>query len=97
MKKFALAFAALAVLAPAAFADSTATPSTSTGAGQPSANATAMGVERATRNSNGGDRAQGGFGPAQSAYVDSIRDAGGNYGQTVVQDGGWTASATNGN
>ena len=31
-----------------------------------------LGAERATRNSNGGDRAQGGFGPAQAAYVKDV-------------------------
>jgi hypothetical protein len=28
-----------------------------------------LGAERATRNSDGGDREHGGFGPAQSAFV----------------------------
>jgi hypothetical protein len=48
-----------------------------------------LGAERATRNSNGGDRAQGGFGPAQSAYVASLNDSGQNYGQ-FLQD--WKAA-----
>ena len=48
-----------------------------------------LGAERATRNSNGGDRAQGGFGPAQSAFVQSQNAAGSNYGQ-FLQD--WKAS-----
>ena len=54
-----------------------------------------LGAERATRNSNGGDRAQGGFGPAQSAFVNSINDgtnpytSASNYGQ-FLQD--WKSS-----
>ncbi|HEX3423849.1 MAG TPA: hypothetical protein VHS33_10685 [Sphingomicrobium sp.] len=35
-----------------------------------------LGAERATRNSNGGDRAQGGFGQAQAAYVQSLNQGG---------------------
>jgi len=70
-----------------------ATPTNGGGVGQPNDNAAPVGIERATRNSDGGDRAQGGFGPAQSAYVHSINESGGNYGQTVLQDQGWTGSA----
>jgi len=45
-----------------------------------------LGAERATRNSNGGDRAQGGFGPAQSSFVSDINNGTApvpqsNYGQ----------------
>ena len=39
-----------------------------------------LGAERASRNSDGGDRAQGGFGPAQSAFVASVNASGSNYG-----------------
>ena len=53
-----------------------------------------LGAERATRNSNGGDRAQGGFGPAQSTFVGAINDGSAgqpesNYGQ-FLQD--WKAT-----
>jgi hypothetical protein len=43
-----------------------------------------LGAERATRNSNGGDRAQGGFGPAQSAFVQSVNESGSNYGTVLA-------------
>ena len=42
-----------------------------------------VGAERATRNSNGGDRAQGGFGQAQSDYVQSLVDQGMSYGDAL--------------
>jgi hypothetical protein len=35
-----------------------------------------LGAERATRNSNGGDRAQGAFGEAQAAFVASLNQGG---------------------
>ncbi|MDF0599915.1 hypothetical protein P1J78_04140 [Psychromarinibacter sp. C21-152] len=57
------------------------------GAGQPNENAAPIGVERATRNSAGGDREKGGFGPAQS---DAVKDNQ-PYGQ-ALQEGGWTGS-----
>jgi len=40
-----------------------------------------LGAERATRNSNGGDRAQGGFGPVQSDFVQSNQP----YGQWLKE------------
>lgn len=40
-----------------------------------------LGAERATRNSNGGDRAQGVFGQDQSAYVADLNASGDSYGQ----------------
>lgn len=41
-----------------------------------------LGTERSSRNSNGGDRAQGGFGQAQSAYVQYLNEGGTmNYGE----------------
>jgi hypothetical protein len=44
-----------------------------------------LGAERAGRNSNGGDRAQGGFGPAQRAEVQRLRDEEGmNYGEALA-------------
>jgi hypothetical protein len=52
------------------------------GAGQPSENASCMGIERATRNSNGGDREHGGFGPLQSDYVKSVQP----YGQWLQDE-----------
>ena len=35
-----------------------------------------LGAERSTRNSNGGDRAQGDFGAAQAAYVQYLNEGG---------------------
>lgn len=43
-----------------------------------------LGAERATRNSTGGDRANGGFGPAQSSFVADVRDAGMTYGEWLA-------------
>lgn len=51
-----------------------------------------LGAERATRNSNGGDRAQGGFGPAQSAYVAELEASGIDYGQWLQT---WKDACTN--
>jgi hypothetical protein len=42
-----------------------------------------LGAERAGRNSNGGDRAQGGFGPEQQAYVRSLQAQGKTYGEAL--------------
>ena len=39
-----------------------------------------LGAERATRNSNGGDREHGGFGPAQSEFVKAEQP----YGQWLI-------------
>ena len=52
-----------------------------------------LGAERASRNSNGGDRAQGGFGQAQSDYV-AYLNAGGtmSYGEFLQV---WKAACTN--
>ena len=77
----AAAIAALCATAPA-FAQ--ATPRS--GANNPTAThdnpSSCLGAERATRNSNGGDRAQGAFGQAQSDYV-AFLNAGGemSYGE----------------
>lgn len=52
-----------------------------------------LGAERAGRNSNGGDRAQGGFGQAQSDYVHSLNAAGDmSYGEWLQT---WMQSCTN--
>jgi opacity protein-like surface antigen len=51
-----------------------------------------LGAERATRNSNGGDRAQGGFGQAQSDYVHSLQGTGQSYGQFLQS---WMSNCTN--
>jgi hypothetical protein len=40
-----------------------------------------LGAERASRNSNGGDRAQGGFGQAQSDFVASLNASGMSFGE----------------
>jgi hypothetical protein len=44
-------------------------------------NASCVGAERASRNSRGGDRGQGGFGPAQSDFVQGLNESGSNFGQ----------------
>jgi hypothetical protein len=44
-----------------------------------------LGAERATRNSVGGDRAQGGFGPAQAEWIAEVKAAGLNYGQWLAE------------
>jgi hypothetical protein len=41
-----------------------------------------LGAERATRNSDGGDRAHGGFGPGQSEFVRNHQP----YGQWLLED-----------
>jgi hypothetical protein len=79
MKIIALAaVAALAVAPTASFAQPGSANPTATHSNPSSC----LGAERATRNSNTGDRAQGGFGDAQSAYVASL-NAGGtmSYGE----------------
>lgn len=46
-----------------------------------------LGAERASRNSRGGDRDQGGFGQAQSDYIALINDGGTdfeNYGEALA-------------
>lgn len=62
---------ALANMALPALADTTTNPSTKD----------CLGVERSTRNSNGGDREHGGFGPVQSAKVKEVSP----YGQWLKQ------------
>ena len=47
-----------------------------------------LGAERATRNSNGGDREHGGFGPAQSDFVKAESP----YGQWLKE---WKANPIN--
>jgi hypothetical protein len=54
------------------------------GKGQPSENANPLAVERATRNSDGGDREHGAFGQAQSDFVQGINN--GDYAEE-----GWTS------
>jgi hypothetical protein len=52
-----------------------------------------LGAERAGRNSNGGDRAHGGFGAAQSAYVQMLNEGGTmSYGDFLQT---WMDSCTN--
>jgi hypothetical protein len=43
-----------------------------------------LGAERATRNSNGGDRAQGEFGPEQAEFVRAMKAAGFTYGEILA-------------
>lgn len=78
MKKFVLAIvASSSLLAMPALARS--------GAESPTVDhdnpSSCLGAERASRNSNGGDRAQGAFGPAQAAYVASLNAQDIDYGQ----------------
>jgi hypothetical protein len=48
-----------------------------------------VGIERANRNSAGGDREKGGFGQVQSDFVHELKDSGQNYGQWLNENG-WT-------
>ncbi len=63
MKRLMMAFGVAGLVAASAVGAASA----DTSAGQPSENANCMGIERATRNSDGGDRDHGGFGPVQVA------------------------------
>lgn len=75
MKKIMLAaVAASSLLSVPTFAQTA-----NTGAGQPNENANCVGTERASRNSNGGDRAQGTFGQEQAAYVAWINSGATEY------------------
>lgn len=77
----------LAVAAPAFAGSGPDSPTVTKGSGN------ALAAERAGRNSNGGDRAQGGFGQAQSDFVQSINSGAtpwDNYGQFLQQ---WCADA----
>ena len=77
MRKFAILASVAVVLATPAFAQQ-GTPRS--GPNSPTVThdnpSSCLGAERASRNSNGGDRAQGGFGPAQSAYVAYLNEGG---------------------
>lgn len=76
MKKLLpLAIAATALIAAPSFAQSGTNSPTATHTNPSSC----LGAERATRNSNGGDRAQGGFGQAQSDYVAYINSGMSDY------------------
>jgi hypothetical protein len=80
-KKIAAAFASLALV----FAVAGAPASADSGPESPTAShdnpSSCLGAERATRNSNEGDREHGGFGPAQSAYVQTVAP----YGQWLKE------------
>ena len=79
MRKSIFAIAAAGMMTVAAVSGFSAS-----AAGTPSANASCMGIERATRNSNGGDRDHGGFGPVQSDFVQQNQP----YGQWL-EEAGW--------
>ena len=64
----------------------TAAPAFADAAGQPSENANCLGEERATRNSNGGDREHGAFGPLQAEAVKANQP----YGQFLKE---WKATS----
>ena len=93
MKKLIIAAFAVAVAASPVLAASGGTPNS--GPNSPTAThdnpSSCLGAERATRNSNGGDRAQGDFGPAQSAFVADLNASGDNYGQWLQ---GWKSSCS---
>lgn len=78
MKKIFTAGAIAALCLSASVAGAQSTPRS--GPNSPTAThdnpSSCLGAERATRNSNGGDRAQGGFGEAQSAYVQYLNEGG---------------------
>ena len=75
MKKIMLAaVAASSLLSVPTFAQTV-----NTGAGQPNENANCLATERASRNSNGGDREQGTFGQEQAAYVAFINSPASQY------------------
>jgi hypothetical protein len=74
MRKMVTAAAAAAIcVSVPAFAQSSGANSPTLTHDNPSS---CLGAERASRNSNGGDRAQGAFGKAQSAYVQSLNEDG---------------------
>lgn|SRR5574338_602351 len=91
MRKFvsAAAAAALCFSAPA-FAQMSGPSSPTITHDNPSS---CLGAERAGRNSNGGDRAQGAFGAAQSAYVQMLNEGGTmSYGEFLQT---WMDGCTN--
>ena len=79
MRKILTAGAAAALCLSSSFAVAQSTNARS-GANNPTAThdnpSSCLGAERATRNSNGGDRAQGEFGQAQSDYVQFLNEGG---------------------
>ena len=90
MRKIASAAVALSLCCGApAVAQSTGTNSPTLTHTNPSS---CLGAERASRNSNGGDRAQGGFGQAQSDYVQSLQGTGQSYGEFLQT---WMDQCTN--
>ena len=86
--RIAVVAASTALALPMLAGAATAGPQISDGAGQPNENANCLAQERATRNSAGGDRDHGRFGPAQSAYVHTLNESGTNFG-AFLQD--WKA------
>jgi hypothetical protein len=97
MKTLALGLVAALTLATAAVAaPNTTTNAPRSGSNSPTAThdnpSSCLGAERATRNSNGGDREHGLFGPAQAAFVAAQRLLGINYGEFL---GDWKADCQN--
>jgi hypothetical protein len=82
MKLVALGMIAALSVATPAFADH-GKGNARSGAASPTLNnnASCVGAERASRNSRGGDRDQGDFGPAQSGFVQDLNDGGSSFGQ----------------
>ena len=85
---FAAVAASMAISAPAFAGSGTSSPTLTHD--NPSS---CLGAERASRNSNGGDRAQGDFGQAQSAYVAYLNEGGTqSYGEFLQT---WMATCAN--
>lgn len=81
-KKHLLELAVAAALLTAMFVPLGATADANTGSNPSSADC--LGAERSLRNSNGGDRQHGGFGPVQADWVKQMKP----YGQWLQE---WTA------
>lgn len=86
MKRIIPAAAAVLLLGTSAFAQPPTTVTPRSGPNSPTLTnqASPVGTERASRNSNGGDRAHGVFGPEQSAFVHQLQQAGTPYGQWLT-------------
>lgn len=97
MKKYVIvAFAASALLASPTLAQRVLNPGEGGGQGYKTTHdnpSQCMGLERGARNSSGGDREKGAFGPAQSEFVAMFNDADGwtdpTTGETYYSYGEW--------
>jgi len=86
MKRIILAAAAATLIAAPAIANH-GNGNARSGSANPTATndnpSSCLGAERATRNSRGGDRMQGGFGQEQSDFVRSMNETDMNYGYVI--------------